>query len=1145
MLGITSGATTVAKLGNDIEYQYKKNRYGSRFLPEDLQHDLVTKRTVHDVLRNARIYDAKSLADFVLDEQKPAKKLFLILVLMSEDQKEKLSLLANLKRSKITDESLPIQFGYDTKKNRSCWYSLEYDNQEKKEFYGEWTRRDLDALQDTYQWRFLAPVFGGNKFHFNFDDQRILPYLPPDKDETDPEPAAGFFSEVRKVEIYEAHLDTKKKDTNTKGIPVAIKKAKHGGIYAKYFDKEASNLYKLTKYRSSHLIKPIAAYRQREERCLVFLWADGGNLQEYWKNHEDQREEVDSLRWLLGQLEGICDAVKELHDNNTRHGDLKPQNILWFKDGNHGDLQIADLGLTTFHEEERHTLERKGEKTRTPPGTSRYEPPETHEKQRTDEHTDEITGGELFDTRSRQYDIWSLGCVLLESLLWLIYGYQDVQKFQTSTRRFWQYRDNEYFVDPYVDSCMEETMSILKDDSAYKDLLSIVQKRLLVIKVSETYKSLPDCRETANVLHEKILHIVNKCKKGVQRSDGNHTSSYLRPITSTYPTAKIQHKATQRLQVPQREDAPSSSSTRSPHHDPSTDRYDDSSLKVIVHRATGDINSDSLSTNASTNTMHQQSCGLCNLLFEALGSAGIIPPKVVILNQEGATVRIKDGPKLLSIYVEPDSTLPEGVQSGLPKLLEPASEEQFALLNQWIEVCDSNHDECHRKNEKVSTMPTRLIEVGDRIRLIDSVTMSPSLYVALSHCWGPIEKNTKFCTFKSNIDDFKKSIELSSLPPLFRDAIRVVRGLGLKYIWIDSLCIIQDDDQDWKAEAGRMEQVFSGASFTIAPSSAKSSNEEFLSPRSPRRCVQLYTQNAGRVYVCPNIDNFHKDVELGELNRRGWVFQERVLSRRSIYFSSTQIYWECGVGVHCETLTRLKNSKSGFLGDSNFPESALKHYRDGRQILIQDLYERYSGLAFTKVSDRSMAILGLQKRLAQAFRTQAAFGLLADYFGRGLLWKRRDASMMKRISWPSDRPVPSWSWLSKEGPIQYMNLQFEKIDWATSEFKVPFPPKKPSDGGENIDPTMLWGRARKLLHHSELDMLVRITFDDREEFDAKILRCVVIGKDKAGSGTDELKLHVLVIHPLTGPEKETYERVGVASLRPEHVGDETSWVAIR
>lgn len=202
-------------------------------------------------------------------------------------------------------------------------------------------------------------------------------------------------------------------------------------------------------------------------------------------------------------------------------------------------------------------------------------------------------------------------------------------------------------------------------------------------------------------------------------------------------------------------------------------------------------------------------------------------------------------------------------------------------------------------------MPTRLIEVGETVRLIESASIEPSRYVALSHCWGPLKDNQKFCTFKSNIEQLKIYIDDESLPRTFRDSVKITRGLGIRYIWIDSLCIIQDDKNDWERESGRMERVFSDAYCTIGASSASSSLDGFNTKRTHRECVQLQTRSVGTLYVCPAIDDFREHVELGELNRRGWVLQERALSRRSIYFTTTQLYWECGKGVQCETLAHL------------------------------------------------------------------------------------------------------------------------------------------------------------------------------------------------------------------------------------------------
>jgi Heterokaryon incompatibility protein (HET) len=179
--------------------------------------------------------------------------------------------------------------------------------------------------------------------------------------------------------------------------------------------------------------------------------------------------------------------------------------------------------------------------------------------------------------------------------------------------------------------------------------------------------------------------------------------------------------------------------------------------------------------------------------------------------------------------------------------------------------------------------------------------------VALSHRWGSPQQHAKFCTYKSNIEEFKRGIDVKLLPKTFQDAVHVTRGLGLQRLWIDSLCIVQDDEDDWETESKFMERVFSSAYCTIAASCASGSSDGFLKSRPARRCVIMQASSGNApYYVCEVIDDFHRDVDQSELNQRGWVLQERALSRRTIYFTETQSYWECGGGVRCETMTKMK-----------------------------------------------------------------------------------------------------------------------------------------------------------------------------------------------------------------------------------------------
>ena len=236
-----------------------------------------------------------------------------------------------------------------------------------------------------------------------------------------------------------------------------------------------------------------------------------------------------------------------------------------------------------------------------------------------------------------------------------------------------------------------------------------------------------------------------------------------------------------------------------------------------------------------------------------------------------------------------------------------------------------------------------------------------------------------------------------------------------------------------------------------------------------------------------------------------------------------------------------RSPKARLLGDANFPRFALQYYRDGRQLLVQDLFERYSSLAFTKPTDRAVALLGLQNRMAAAFGTRAAYGLFSAYFPRGLLWRRGDGdSRMTPITWPPGHPVPSWSWLSKAGPIKYPELEFAKIEWASGNFVNPLR-RREEERHENV--VVLRGKATSL--SLEEDERGRITFDTRDDYDLDQLCCVVIGRDKLNSSGAEPNAYAPIIHPKSGSDNQEYERVGVASVKTFHIGDGREfWVNI-
>ncbi|GAW23368.1 hypothetical protein ANO14919_129260 [Xylariales sp. No.14919] len=215
----------------------------------------------------------------------------------------------------------------------------------------------------------------------------------------------------------------------------------------------------------------------------------------------------------------------------SRHGDLKPENILWFKDdGKGGCLKIADLGLSRFHELGVDTgmRNRDNMQTNTPSGTSRYEPPEMDK--------DRTTKG----ARTRRYDIWSMGCIVTELFVWLLYGIGGLETFRlrSNTPYFWQTAQGEnremvYYVNPYVSSCLDTMQDVVGANNAYGRFLRLVRDKLLVVSISEDTRS-EKSRANSQVMYTGMLEIQEE-----------HPFDELLelPANLTYPDTKIRDQS--------------------------------------------------------------------------------------------------------------------------------------------------------------------------------------------------------------------------------------------------------------------------------------------------------------------------------------------------------------------------------------------------------------------------------------------------------------------------------------------------------------------------------------------------------------------------------------------------------------------------
>lgn len=253
----------------------------------------------------------------------------------------------------------------------------------------------------------------------------------------------------------------------------------------------------------------------------------------------------------------------------------------------------------------------------------------------------------------------------------------------------------------------------------------------------------------------------------------------------------------------------------------------------------------------------------------------------------------------------------------------------FRIIKFWLDDCVQLHSKCQEpgkihREEVLLGFPARLLDVGpfeghskNSVQLKEDI-YSP--YIALSHCWG---KTRHIVTEKVSIENHKRGIPLNDLPKTFRDAVELTKSIGLRYIWIDSLCIIQDDMQDWKKEAAKMADVYRNAYCTVAATGSKGDQEGIFLQR-PRQDVFQLPYNAANTYIAAtyNEEDVAAMLKLHQstLSTRAWTMQERLLSRRIIHFTDNRVIWEC--------CTRSETEDGLVLGPDDFGS-----------ILTQSLFE--------------------------------------------------------------------------------------------------------------------------------------------------------------------------------------------------------------
>jgi len=182
------------------------------------------------------------------------------------------------------------------------------------------------------------------------------------------------------------------------------------------------------------------------------------------------------------------------------------------------------------------------------------------------------------------------------------------------------------------------------------------------------------------------------------------------------------------------------------------------------------------------------------------------------------------------------------------------------------------------------------------------------------------------------------------------------------------------------------------------------------------------------VYACIADKSFKQAVDKdGLLNTRGWVLQERALSRRTIHFTGSQIFWECGSVIHYDNLSQLARPPD-LLSSSRFPMTTSGLSEGGARSSFEYIYTNFTNRELSKLKDRQYAVGGLERRLKELYKSEITYGIVHSCLQSSLLWQR-SGHRVEDIKDEETKEIPSWSWMKYSGAICYGTIPGFNTRW--------------------------------------------------------------------------------------------------------------------
>ncbi|KAI0112177.1 heterokaryon incompatibility protein-domain-containing protein [Nemania sp. FL0031] len=405
------------------------------------------------------------------------------------------------------------------------------------------------------------------------------------------------------------------------------------------------------------------------------------------------------------------------------------------------------------------------------------------------------------------------------------------------------------------------------------------------------------------------------------------------------------------------------------------------------------------------------SCPFCKLVLESMQDERIIHMQSIDHYNTHEVRVFPQGPRKFAIQPLPSYSklVFESDVKGYERVAS-SSQIDFEMVKGWLRTCESGHKKCvpNQGPFNVDLSFFRCIDVEDMCITPVPIT---SQYVALSYKWGECKP---FLLLKPNKDDLFAKDGLrrnwDSIPKTIQDAIDFVRSVDCRYVWIDQLCLIQDDDDDRGTGINAMDLVYEQAHFTIVAGSGVDANSGLPGVREGTRSSAH--QVAGEVLPGVNLVLRHTMQDIvakSEYHHRGWTFQEWYLSRRKIIFIDDTIYFKC----HEESWQELED---GLLvrADPTTEHGQALHKPSGDVYhLLGQLLNKYTTRELKVPTDYVFAMAGICRRLAEYENCSLLFGIPTPALDWFLLFYPNKDGLSRRDGFPS------WAWSGWYGPVYY------------------------------------------------------------------------------------------------------------------------------